>query len=148
MVSNRATSHPAVEHAMSVNVSGAGGHIARIERRIGMIKEIIRSHIAGRLPFALTINGLAMLALYCIPRINYQHSGTRPGGVTPRRAFSGQRVAGNRDLRVAFGDSCQCTVANTDHSMNAQTDDCKVYLPRGIALDLSKCYQLQAIKSY
>ena len=117
--------------SIEVNLSGAGGHIARIERRIRMIKERIRSHICGRLPFALTINGLSMLALYCISRISYQHSGTRPGGVTPREAFSGQRVAGNRDLRVVFGDYCQCTVANTDRSMSPRTDDCIVYLPTG-----------------
>ena len=117
--------------SIEVNISGAGGHVARIERRIRMIKERIRSHICGRLPFALTINGLSMLALYCISRINYQHSGSRPGGVLPREAFSGQRVAGNRDFRVAFGDYCQCTVANTDHSMNPRTDDCIAYLPTG-----------------
>lgn len=112
--------------SIEVNISGAGGHIARVERRIRMIKERIRSHICGRLPFALTINGLSMLALYCISRINYQHSGSRPGGTTPRESFSGQRVAGTRDFRVAFGDYCQCTVANTDNSMNPRTEDCIV----------------------
>ena len=66
--------------SIEVNVTGAGGHVTRIERRIRMIKERIRSHIAGRLPFALTISGLSMLALYCISRINYQHSGSKPGG--------------------------------------------------------------------
>ena len=69
--------------SVEVNVTGAGGHVARIERRIRMIKERIRSHIAGSLPFALTINGLSMLALYCISRINYQNSGSRTGGMTP-----------------------------------------------------------------
>ena len=96
-----------------------------------MIKERIRCHIGGRLPFALTIHGLAMLALYCISRIKYQHSGSRPGGTTPRETFSGQRVAGTWDFRVAFGDYCQCTVANTDNSMNPRTEDCIVYLPTG-----------------
>ena len=117
--------------SIEVNISGAGGHVAKIERRIRVIKERIRSHICGRLPFALTINGLSMLALYCISLLNYRHSGTRPGGATPREAFSGQRVAGNRDFMVAFGDYCQCTVANTDHSMNPRTQDCIAYLPRG-----------------
>lgn len=53
--------------SIEVNISGAGGHVAKIERRIRVIKERIRSHICGRLPFALTINGLSMLALYCSP---------------------------------------------------------------------------------
>ena len=117
--------------SIEVNISGAGGHVAKTERRIRVSKERIRWHICGRLPFTLTINGLSMLALYCISRLNYQHSGTRPGGATPREAFSGQRVAGNRDSRVAFGDYCQCTVVNTDHSMNPRTEDCIAYLPRG-----------------
>ena len=116
---------------IEVDVSGAGGHVARVERRIRVIKERIRSHVCGRLPFALTINGLSMLALYCISRINYQHSGSRPGGVPPREAFSGQRVVGSRDFRVAFGDYCQCTTANTNNSMTSRTDDCIVYLPTG-----------------
>lgn len=66
-----------------------------------------------------------------ISRINYQHSGSRPEGTTPREAFSGQQVAGTRDFRLAFGDYCQCTVANTDNSMNPRTEDCVVYLPTG-----------------
>ena len=32
--------------SIEVNVTGAGGHVAQIERRIRMIKERIRSHIA------------------------------------------------------------------------------------------------------
>ena len=132
--------------SIEVNISGAGGHVARIERRIRMIKERIRSHICGRLPFALTFNGLSMLALYCISRINYQHSGSRPGGVTPREAFSGQRVAGNRDFRVAFGDYCQCTVANTDHSMNPRTEDCIAYLPSGNRQGSVKMFNLATAK--
>ena len=39
---------------IEVDVSAAGGHVARIERRIQMVKERARAHIYGRLPFTLT----------------------------------------------------------------------------------------------
>jgi Reverse transcriptase (RNA-dependent DNA polymerase) len=116
---------------VEVDVSGAGGHVARIERRIQMVKERMRSHMCGRIPFTLNILGIAMLVLYCVSRINFQHSGSRPGGLTPREAFSGQRVDGARDFRAAFGDYAVCTVPSTDNSMSSRTEDCIVMLPTG-----------------
>ena len=35
---------------IELDVSGAGGHVSRIERRIRMIKERVRAHIAHKLP--------------------------------------------------------------------------------------------------
>ena len=116
---------------MEIDISGAAGHVPRVERRIRVIKERMRTHICGRLPFVLTITGLSYLILYCISRINYQHSGTRPGGLTPREAFSGQRVVATRDFRVAFGDYVQATVPETSNLMKARTEDMIVYLPTG-----------------
>jgi hypothetical protein len=90
---------PYLNHlGIEVDISGAGGHVSRIERRIRMIKERVRAHIAGRLP-------LSLLILFCVSRLNYQHTSTRPGGLTPREAFTGQRVAAEKDFRAAFGDS-------------------------------------------
>ena len=39
---------------IKVNVSAADGHVARIERRIQMVKERARANICGRPPFTLT----------------------------------------------------------------------------------------------
>ena len=116
---------------MEIDISGAGGHVPRIERRIRVIKERVRTHICGRLPFVLTIIGLSYLILYCISRINYQQSGSRPGGLTPREAFTGQRVVATRDFRAAFGDYVQSTVPETTKLMIPRTDDMIVYLPTG-----------------
>ena len=116
---------------IEVDISGAGGHVSRVERRIQVIKERVRAHICGRLPFTLTLMGLSMLILYCASRLNYQHSGTRPGGLSPREAFSGQRVDGSRDFRVAFGDYVQSTTPNTNNTMTSRTDDCIAMLPTG-----------------
>ena len=116
---------------IEVDVSAAGGHVARIERRIQMVKERARAHICGRLPFTLTDLGNTMLALYCVSRINCQQSGSRPGGLSPRELFSGRRVDGTLDFRAAFGDYAVCTVPNTNNSMASRTEDCIVMLPTG-----------------
>ena len=57
---------------IEVDVSGAGGHVARIERKIQTVKERVRAHTAHQLPFTLTTLGLAMLVLFCVSRLNYQ----------------------------------------------------------------------------
>jgi hypothetical protein len=114
---------------IEVDISAAGGHVARIERRIQMVKERCRAHICGRLPFTLTDLGNTMLVLYCVSRINCQQSGSRPGGLSPRELFSGRRVDGTLDFRAAFGDYAVCTVPNTNNTMESRTEDCIVMLP-------------------
>ena len=114
---------------IEVDISAAGGHVARIERRIQMVKERCRAHICGRLPFTLTDLGNTMLVLYCVSRINCQQSGSRPGGLSPRELFSGRRVDGALDFRAAFGDYAVCTVPNTNNTMDSRTEDCIVMGP-------------------
>ena len=104
---------------VEVDVSAAGGHVVRIERRMQMVKERARAHICGRLPFTLNELGNTYLALYCVSRINCQQSGSRPGGLSPKELFSGSRVDGTLD----FGDYAVCTVSNTDNTMTSRTED-------------------------
>ena len=56
---------------IELDVSGAGGHVSRIERRIRMIKERVRAHMSHKLPYELTTLGIAMLVLFCVSRINF-----------------------------------------------------------------------------
>lgn len=116
---------------MEVDISGAGGHVARIERKIQTVKERIRAYISHELPFTLTSLGVAMLVLFCVSRLNYQVSGV--GGYTesPRVLFSGRQTNRKTDFRAGFGEYAQCTVANTDSSMDARTEDCIAMLPTG-----------------
>ena len=116
---------------IEVDVSGAGGHVARIERKIQTVKERVRAHIAHQLPFTLTTLGVAMLVLFCVSRLNYQTSGLGGGSESPRVAFSGRQVNETLDFRASFGQYAQCTVANTDSSMGPRTEDCIVMLPTG-----------------
>ena len=127
---------------IELDVSRAGGHVSRIERRIRMINERVRAHIAHKLPYTLTTLGIAMLVLFCVSRIKFQASHSRDGGSCPRELFSGRRVDGGKDFRAAYGDYVQCTVANTDNSMSARTEDCIVVLPTGNRTGMVKMLSL------
>ena len=116
---------------VEVDVSGAGGHVARIERRIRVIKERVRAHVAYHLPFTLSTVGIAMCVLYCISRLNYEPAGLRGYGPSPREAFIGRKPDGKRDFRCSFGDYAQCIVPNTDGGLGSRTEDCVVMLPLG-----------------
>lgn len=94
---------------IELDVSVAGGHVARIERHIQMVKERARAHICGRLPFTLTDLGNTYLILYCVSR--------------------GRRVNGNLNFRAVFGDYAVCTVSKTDNTMASRTEDCIIMLP-------------------
>ena len=89
---------------IEVDISGAGGHVARVERRIRVIKERLRSYVAYHLPFALSSVGIAMCILYFVSRLNYEPAGVRKWGPSPREAFIGRKVDGKRDFRCSFGD--------------------------------------------
>lgn len=116
---------------IEVDISGAGGHVARIERRIRTIKERVRAHVSYKLPYTLTALGTAMLVLFCVSRYNFQMSETREDGASPRELFTGRAVNAELDFRVGFVEFCQCTVANTDNSMSGRTEDCISVLPTG-----------------
>lgn len=48
---------------VEVDISGAGGHVARIERKIRLVKERVRAHVAYHLPF--TLSTVASLCVFC-----------------------------------------------------------------------------------
>ena len=116
---------------IEVDISGAGGHVSRVERRIRVVKERVRAHMSYHLPFTLSTVGIGMCVLYCISRMNYEPYGVREWGPSPRELFVGRKPDGKRDFRCSFGDYAQCTIPNTDNSMKCRTDDCVVMLPTG-----------------
>ena len=116
---------------VEVDISGAGGHVARIERKIRVIKERVRAHVAHHLPFTLSTVGISMCVLYCVSRLNYEPGGLRESGPSPREAFIGRKPDEKRDFRCSFGDYAQCTVPNTDSTLRSRTEDCVVMLPLG-----------------
>ena len=129
---------------IELDISGAGGHVARIERKIQMIKERARCHMTGRLPFTLTSLGISMLVLYCVSRLNFQKSGVT--GTCPREEFSGRRVDGAKDFRAAFGDYVLCTVPETKNNMESRVTDGYVVLPTGNRTGSVKVYNIATQK--
>ena len=115
---------------VEVDVTGAGGHVKVVERRIRVIKECIRAQM-NSLPYALTLTALSMCVLYCVSRLNYQPTRIRDGIMSPREAFLGRKADAKRDFRCAFGDFVMATVPETDNSMKSRTEDCIVMLPTG-----------------
>ena len=101
---------------VDVDISGAGGHVARVERRIRIIKERLRAHVSYHLPFTLSSVGIVMCVLYVVSRLNYEPFGEREWGPSPREVFIGRKPDGKRDFRCSFGDYVQCTVPNTEYS--------------------------------
>jgi hypothetical protein len=94
-------------------------------KRLRVVKERVRAHLGGRHPFAL-----ALLILLHISRLNYQHTSTRPEGLTPREAFTGQRVSAEKDFRAAFGDSIIYTEPySTSNDMKSRIGQGIVKLP-------------------
>ena len=116
---------------MDVDISGAGGHVSRVERRIRVIKERLRAYVSYHLPFTLSSVGIVMCVLYVVSRLNYKPYSEREYGPSPREAFVGRKPDGKRAFRCSFGDYVQCTVPNTDSTLKARTEDCVVMLPLG-----------------
>ena len=131
---------------IEIDISGAGGHVSRIERRIQVVKGRLRAHMCHHLPFTLTNLGITMCAMYCVSRLNYQPSGARVGGESPRTLFLGRTVDGNRDFRCAFGDHVQCTVPNSSNTMESRTEDCVVMLPTGNRTGSVKMLSLTTVR--
>ena len=57
---------------VDVDISGAGCHVARIERRIRVIKERLRAHVSHHLPFKLSGVDIVICVLYVVSRLNYE----------------------------------------------------------------------------
>ena len=117
---------------IEVDISGAGGHVSRIERKLQTVKGRIRAHMAGSsIPFTLSLLGIMMLTFFCVSRLNLEVSSTRPYGHSPRQMLTGRPLNAKIDVRCAFGDYVQATVPNTNNSMSTRTDDCIAMLPTG-----------------
>ena len=114
---------------IEVDISGSGDHVARIKKKIQTAKGRVRSFISHQLLFTLTSLGVAMLVLFCVSRLNYQVSEVGNFTESPRVLFSGRQTDGKLDFRVGFGDCVQCTVANTNNTMDARTEDCIAMVP-------------------
>jgi hypothetical protein len=69
---------------MEVDVSGAGGHVPRVERRIQLVKERVRAH-THYMPLTMSLSVKSMCVLYVVSRLNFI---PRSEGVSSRESHS------------------------------------------------------------
>jgi hypothetical protein len=97
---------------------------------IRLLKERVRGYMHS-LCFVMNRQILVGCVMFCVSRINLQPSSTSTDRTSPREQFSGIKLNFDLDLRVEFGDLCQCTVPMPDGSMAARTQGMIALLPTG-----------------
>jgi hypothetical protein len=102
---------------IEVDVSGAGGHVARVERRIQVVKERVRTH-THHLPFTPSLLVLLLLILYCVSRLNNEPSSVRGWTASPRELFTGRKAG----LQMRAADGITTTSTHTGVSTNSIRD--------------------------
>jgi hypothetical protein len=103
--------------------------IARVDRYIRLSKERVRS-ILHSLPFSIPKFLLPWVVSFAVSRLNLMyHLFSKEGRPSPRELFTGRKVDYQRDIRVSFGDYCECFSASTDNSMKERTLSCIALCP-------------------
>ena len=115
-------------HAESDN-KPSGTHAPRVERRIRFIKDKLRIILQG-LPYNVTRN-LLKWATQCACRMtNMQTSSSSTDNITPREKFLRRHTNYLTDVGPAFGTYVQCTVPNTNNTMEPRTEGCIMLMPK------------------
>jgi hypothetical protein len=89
--------------------SGPNVHEHVVERRVGIIKEKVRSLMMS-LPYKVPLRWVPHCVEFVVSRMNMMPTTTRADGTTPREGFDG-RLLNFQDLRATFGDYVHVTVA-------------------------------------
>ena len=118
---------------IKVDPSGTGQHVPAVENKIRQVKERTRAHLSV-LPFNLPFILLTWLVYFCVSRINMMPSHLRNDPSPPRELYTGRKIEYTKDLRVGFGDYCQCYTPRSDqekNSMKPRTEGAIALLPVG-----------------
>ena len=115
---------------ITTNTSGPGEHVARAERMIRRVKNVVRG-FDSTLPYVMTRLLLVFCVLFAASRINLQPSAISRDKISPQEQFSGFKLDAAKDLRAGFGEGVQATVPVTDNTMTARTQGCITLLPTG-----------------
>lgn len=99
----------------------SGTHAPRVERRIRFIKDKLRIILQG-LPYNVTRNLLKWAAQCACRMTNMQPSSSSPDNLTPREKFLRRHTNYVTDIGPAFGTYVQCTVPNTNNTMESRTE--------------------------
>ena len=97
-----------------------GTHCSKIERRIRIVKEVLRAILAG-LPYQLPLFLMKYAVQYAVNAINQRPRHDRMSTVTPWEQFFGRKIRFNRDCAIGFGRQAQCIDPVTSNSMKERS---------------------------
>jgi hypothetical protein len=102
--------------------------LASIDRHIPLIKDRVRS-ILHSIPHSLLKFLMPWVVYFAVSRINLlNHSFSKEGLSSPRELFTGRKVDFRRDIRVSFGEYCECLTASTDNTIKEISLSCTIAL--------------------
>lgn len=106
-------------------------HIASLDRAIRLLKDRVRSTLAG-LPYVLPQPLLKYLVAFVIHNLNMiNHSYSPSLTLSPRELFTGRKTDFNIDVRVAFGAYVQCYQSSSDNTTAERTMGAIALCPTG-----------------
>jgi len=115
-----------------LDTTSAGDAVARVERKIRVIKERVRG-VINTLPFMLAWYLLDWLVQYCVYRINGEVVNGGLDNLSPNERLYGRSIDAKSDLKHAFGDYVQVAEGETDNSMTERTRGAIALMPTGNA---------------
>ena len=137
-----------VLNGMGIQLSpaGPGQHVPVVERKIQVIKQAARAHLAV-LPFRMPHSWLQWLVYFCCSRVNVRPGSSDSDGLSPREKFVGRKLDFHRDLRVGFGDYVQVHAQNIKkNSMAPRTVGAIALLPMGNLQGSVRFISLQSLR--
>jgi len=91
---------------VTIDLGGAGDHLAKVDAKIRHIKELYRS-VKKTLPWKLPQVIIKELIAYAVARINIKRTTAINQNVCPKVLFTGIKVNFKKELELAFGDYCE-----------------------------------------
>jgi len=92
--------------SVTIDLGGAGDHLAKVDAKIRRIKELyrsVKSTLAWNLPQVMVND----LVAYAVARINIKRTTAINQNVCPKVLFTGVKVNFKKELELAFGDYCE-----------------------------------------
>ena len=114
---------------VTIDLGGAGDHLAKVDAKIRRIKELYRS-VKNTLPWKLPQVMIKDLVAYAVARNNIKRTTAINQNVCPKVLFTGIKVNFKKELELAFGDYCE-VYDGTDNTSASQSVPCIALYPLG-----------------
>jgi Reverse transcriptase (RNA-dependent DNA polymerase). len=114
---------------VTIDATGAGDHLPKVDARIRRIKENARSILAG-LPYSLPKNRIKDLVTYVVNRMNTRRTTALSDNVCPRAKFTGMKIDYDKEFCLGFGDYVEAYDPKVrSNSMQERTEPCIALYP-------------------